>query len=305
MLDKYQGVADSQHRSYSLTVGAWVVAVLVSSLPDSIWQAFVGTLPSWLLWGKIGLLFVLIILTFAWHRIQSLRLFFLMLLVLVPASQWLFAWLPTLSIWKQWFGQAEWIGGTAVIQLIKTGVAFLMMGILLIMGRRRRDFFLTKGYVSAPAENIPWLGIKGRTSWSRVGPIIAVSAFVPVLAVLWLSNPPSSALLVKAVPYLPVTILFAAMNGFSEEMSFRAPVLNALQDRVSRQHALMLTAVYFGLAHYGGGVSSGIIWVVFAGFLGWLMGRSMLETKGAFWAWFIHFVEDVPIYFFMAIDYFG
>jgi len=141
--------------------------------------------------------------------------------------------------------------------------------------------------------------------WSHIGPAIAVIAFVPVLAVLWLSDSPSSGLLVKALPYLPAAILFAAMNGFGEEMSLRAPLLSALQGQIDRRHVLLLTAVYFGLGHYSGSVSAGIIWVVFAGLLGWLMGRSMVETKGAFWAWLIHFAEDIPVFFFMALDYLG
>ena len=141
--------------------------------------------------------------------------------------------------------------------------------------------------------------------WSHIGRVIAVIAFVPVLAVLWLSDSPSSGLLVKALPYVPAAILFGAMNSFGEEMSLRAPLLSALQGQIDRRHILLLTAVYFGLAHYSGSVSAGIIWVVFAGFLGWLMGRSMLETTGAFWAWLIHFAEDIPIFSFMALDYLG
>ena len=41
--------------------------------------------------------------------------------------------------------------------------------------------------------------------------------------------------------------------------------------------------------------------VVMAGLLGWLLGKAMLETRGFFWAWFIHFLQDVLIFSFMAI----
>jgi hypothetical protein len=36
-------------------------------------------------------------------------------------------------------------------------------------------------------------------------------------------------------------------------------------------------------------------------FLGWMLGKAMLETRGFFWAWFIHFWQDVAIFSFMAI----
>jgi len=35
--------------------------------------------------------------------------------------------------------------------------------------------------------------------------------------------------------------------------------------------------------------------------LGWFLGKSMLETRGLFWAWLIHLVQDVLIFAFLAI----
>ncbi|MFT6005009.1 MAG: hypothetical protein ACI8UQ_002153, partial [Bacteroidia bacterium] len=46
--------------------------------------------------------------------------------------------------------------------------------------------------------------------------------------------------------------------------------------------------------HYFG-TPGGIIGVIVAGFLGWFLAKSILETKGFFWAWFIHFLQDVVI----------
>jgi uncharacterized protein len=36
-----------------------------------------------------------------------------------------------------------------------------------------------------------------------------------------------------------------------------------------------------------------------SGGLDWVLGKSMLETKGIFWAWFIHFWQDVAIFVFI------
>lgn len=41
--------------------------------------------------------------------------------------------------------------------------------------------------------------------------------------------------------------------------------------------------------------------VVLAWFLGWILAKSMLETRGLAWAWFIHFVQDMANFGFMAI----
>jgi hypothetical protein len=58
--------------------------------------------------------------------------------------------------------------------------------------------------------------------------------------------------------------------------------------------------VFFGIGH-DCGVPYGVAGVLMATFLGWLLGKSMVETKGFFWAWFIHFVQDVLFFAFMAV----
>jgi len=30
--------------------------------------------------------------------------------------------------------------------------------------------------------------------------------------------------------------------------------------------------------------------------LGWLLAKSVIETNGIFWAWFIHFLQDIVIF---------
>ena len=71
---------------------------------------------------------------------------------------------------------------------------------------------------------------------------------------------------------------------------------------IGKGQAMALTAVFFGLAHYGGGgllaelPNMGMI-----AFLGWWMAKSMIETRGFVWAWFIHFVNDIPVFAFLAI----
>ena len=63
-----------------------------------------------------------------------------------------------------------------------------------------------------------------------------------------------------------------------------------------------LLAFFFGLAHYLYGSPSGVIGFLMTGFLAWLLGKSMLETRGLFWAWFIHFLADVIIFASYAIS---
>jgi len=58
---------------------------------------------------------------------------------------------------------------------------------------------------------------------------------------------------------------------------------------------MLVSAVIFGLAHYGG-MPHGMVGMSMAGVLGWLLMKSVLETHGIFWAWLIHFLQDVVIF---------
>jgi membrane protease YdiL (CAAX protease family) len=112
---------------------------------------------------------------------------------------------------------------------------------------------------------------------------------------------PTPDLLVRVVPRLPAVLLFAAVNAFNEEIYFRATLLSTLPQIVGKDHALLINAAFFGLAHYLYGSPPGLVGFLMTGFLAWLIGKSMLETKGLFWAWFIHFLPDVVIFISYAV----
>jgi uncharacterized membrane protein len=105
---------------------------------------------------------------------------------------------------------------------------------------------------------------------------------------------------VRPLPSLPVVLLAAALNAFDEEATSKASPLSVVMESIGSRQALRMVAAYFGIAHFCG-VSCGVIGVLLAWFLGWILARSMLETRGLTWAWFIHFVQDVLIFGFMAI----
>ena len=115
---------------------------------------------------------------------------------------------------------------------------------------------------------------------------------------------PRLRLLPSILPLLPFVVIFAAMNAFSEEMSFRAALLAPLDGKVTRQQSLLLTAFFFGIAHWDG-MPNGVTGVLMSGVLGWLLGKSMLETRGYFWAWFIHFTQDIIVFAFVALGMIG
>jgi hypothetical protein len=49
------------------------------------------------------------------------------------------------------------------------------------------------------------------------------------------------------------------------------------------------------LAHIYG-TPNGVFGVIASGTLGWFLAKSVIETRGLGWAWFIHFLQDVVIF---------
>jgi membrane protease YdiL (CAAX protease family) len=164
------------------------------------------------------------------------------------------------------------------------------------MKRRRSDFFLAKGQLDAPVE----LGKTRSLRWGHLAWLLSVCIFLGTLGFLVDAGQPVSNILGRALLLSPVVILFAANNAFSEEVRYRSALIAPVHAVVGKQQAILLSAVFFGLDHFLTGIPGGLVGVVLTGFLGWLAGKSMLETKGFFWPWFMHFWGDVPIFLFVA-----
>jgi hypothetical protein len=101
------------------------------------------------------------------------------------------------------------------------------------------------------------------------------------ISFLVVAGRPPLDIVIRAIPFIPAILLAAALNAFSEEMTFKASFLSVLEGPAGRSQSLLLMAAFFGIGHYYG-VPYGIIGVLMATFLGWLLGKSMLETRGLF-----------------------
>jgi membrane protease YdiL (CAAX protease family) len=188
-------------------------------------------------------------------------------------------------------------------QLLKLMVVFIMLVVLLLLGRGRKDFLLTQGQLGAAITIRKDVDKKGKhsISWGILGLILGLCIAPLTFLFFGLGNLPTSSILLKALPNFPAALLFAATNAFSEEMQFRASLLGDLQKVIGADQAIWLTATFFGLAHYFGGAPAGIPGVLIAGFLGALFARCMLGSKGIVVPWFIHFCQNAVIYAFWAI----
>lgn len=287
------------HSSRALIGPAWGVTLLVSTMPDILWKELTGAAPAWLTWAKMGLLLVLALTAFLWRPLRPLRHYFIVLLaffgLLELRPRLNFSWPALQAI----FGNTVFDARMQAEQTGKLAVALAMIVILLILGYRRRDFFLALGQLRAPIKPAPLLGFPKPDPWPRFGLQWAVYLAVALGVMQYLSLRPSGDTLLKVIPILPSILFYAALNAFNEELIYRAPMLATLEPVGGSQPALWMAAYFFGIAHYFG-TPGGVIGGLASIFMGWILGKGMIETRGLFWTWWIHFLSDIAIFAFVT-----
>ncbi|MFP7834484.1 CPBP family intramembrane glutamic endopeptidase [Marisediminicola sp. LYQ134] len=94
--------------------------------------------------------------------------------------------------------------------------------------------------------------------------------------------------------YVALVIPFAAMNAFTEEVIFRLSyVTMGANSTSSRAYGLAMGSIVFGVSHYWGVTPNGIVGALMSIFLGFVLAKSIQETKGFFWAFVIHFMLNI------------
>lgn len=279
---------------------AWIVTLLASALPDIIWSEVAGPSPLWLYGVKAAGLVSLAALTWLLISLRPLRLYFLLLLV-VEIGLWFENWLMATPGWEAWEAKIPWVPGMLVIQLFEVGIVLLVAVLLLVFRKRRQEVYAVVGDMRAAAQPVRWLGQRKPTVWPSFGPVLGVCLFFGGILFLWLLTPPSGSTLLKLLPMLPGVILIAAINSFDEEAIYRCGLMNSLELPIGKMGALLVSSIFFGLAHYSGGFPGGLPWFVISSFIGYMLGKSMQETKGFLWAFLIHLVADIPVLAFSAM----
>jgi len=289
-----------------LLIVVWTATLLASSLGLILWREFGGAEPYWLPWiNAIGLI-ILFSFTLIRANLKPLRSFVLILLILFFfgfGGGWQFGVIPFVrssALWISWESQLPWSLSAIATHLLRLSPALVVLSFLLLKGRKRQDFFLAKGKIDAPVEPSRLLGMKKPEPWTRIGSIFAVVFASVTFVYLVLGSSPSVDAFIQAFPLIPAALLIAVINAFNEEFTLRAAPISELLSAIGKKQALMITTTFFGLGHFYG-VPAGLLGVLLSSFLGWFLGRSMLETKGFFWAWLIHFLPDAFIFSFFAI----
>jgi membrane protease YdiL (CAAX protease family) len=200
--------------------------------------------------------------------------------------------LPILRITA--FGQLNFL---VTMQLFLLPISLLVLGIVFFYDQKNFRLFLGKGDIGARFEVPKLLGCQRVSTWKKVGPVVLTLVTIVTIAFTSLAVFQMKGVINSRVLTLfPFALFLALSNSWVEETFGRFAIVAGLYGRAKPGFICLISAAIFGIPHYFGGNPSGFLGVVITGVLGWLLAKSVYETKGLFWALLIHFIADVVIF---------
>lgn len=275
---------------------AWTALALGSALPAILWRQLLDEPPPLWLPGAQALVLAVLLLVVL-RNSSSLGGFVLALLAMQIGltAVGLVREIPPYARWATAAPRYQDVFVGAVLQLIP---GLLMLLTALADGLGRRELFLERGELGARSR-IP--GTRRRVSWRRLGPLLVAAFTLPLAVQLTFTIRPDFDRLDNALALLPVAFAFGAINAVSEELRFRCVLLARLVPVLGAETSLWMTALLFGLPHWYSGNPSGPSGVAMTTLAGLVFAKSMLETRGLFWAWTVHGAGDVVIFAFLVM----
>ncbi len=186
-------------------------------------------------------------------------------------------------------------------QVIMVSLALLVVLVIRVLFGISTLDFLSLTRWDGPIVPVPWLGIRpnAKETWRHLGRQMALTITLVTGLVIYFQVAQEAPIRLR--PDMWVILLLAATNAFSEEVIYRFSFVSAGSSlHLPAQVSELTSALIFGLAHYFGN-PGGVPGVLMAGFIGWFLAKSMNETKGFFWAFVIHFVQDVVIFYALSL----
>lgn len=174
-------------------------------------------------------------------------------------------------------------------------LSFIVLLLAYLQAPQNFKLLFSVGNISAPVKPVEWFGIGENKTWIFTGLYLSLIITLGTSSFVYFKFRKLKLHLKEIFPYIFWILIFSLTNSFSEEIIFRLGVISPLYEVIGTNELTLLSAIIFGLVHFGG-MPHGLIGMFMAGFLGWFLAKSVVETEGIFWAWTIHFIQDVVIY---------
>jgi len=283
---------------------AWCT-IFIITVPQIIYRLFVprmpgeASIPIWFAGAEVGILAMLCLVSWVWSTVKPLRGFILALLAIYVGHFFIIPYIYESVTLLSWMQQASWGVRLVVFNLLLKHMVLILLMVLTLIGSGigRKELFLVRGNPSAlfkPTRFLP--NVSDEPTWSRF-----ILSFLPYFVIIcgiimaFLIRP-SMSQIYKVLIFLPAITIGAAINAFCEEFEYRSVLLARLVPVLGSGSAILMSSAFFGLVHYLGGTPGGPFGAVGTGFLGFLMAKSMIDTRGFVWAFLIHFIADFVLF---------
>ncbi|MBE2222606.1 MAG: CPBP family intramembrane metalloprotease [Anaerolineae bacterium] len=291
------------HRKNNLVIAAaWGFMLLSSILPEIILHEVLHRpdLVASVTWGRLLILAGLTAVSWLWQPLRPLWKYAAILLIFAGGQEVMNRVRET-AVWQNTLNQAgsSFARDYLSVQVWKLGVTGIVLLGLFALGFRRKDAFLVRGQLDAPITPVKWLGFPKPEPWTHFGTKWIIFLSIGMVVLLNIFGTVHLDSLMSVWGMIPVILILSALNAFNEEVTYRAAQLAPLEPAVGSRQALWIVAVLFAIMHYYSAIN-GVAGVILTIFMGWMLTKAMLETRGFFWSWLIHFTQDVIIFWFIA-----
>lgn len=181
-------------------------------------------------------------------------------------------------------------------------LTLIFLALLFVLFSNKFRTFARLGDLRADPDPVEWLAIGEKDTWLNVG--ITFAVIVSVATSIFMFTSIEGDLSRLNLGYLGIVLILALSNSFIEEAIIRFGVVVNLYGIVPDRYVAIVSGLIFGIPHYFG-TPGGPVGAVMALFMGWFLAKSVIETRGIFWAWFIHFLQDVIIFFVLVSTILG
>ena len=206
--------------------------------------------------------------------------------------------LPVYPVLKFDFLATGYLNKTLAYQISTLVLSLVIILIMGLLTKFQSVKLLALNKIDGEINPEPWIGFlkkEKKENWKVNGFIITIIITLVTAIVIYFQIYKKGTIQPFTIGNFLIVVLLALINSFVEEITFRHTFASIVEyHNLNRYISQALSALIFGIGHYFGH-PSGIPGVLLAGFLGWLLSKSIHETKGFFWAWLIHFLQDIVI----------
>ncbi|HNZ50032.1 MAG TPA: CPBP family intramembrane metalloprotease [Bacilli bacterium] len=206
--------------------------------------------------------------------------------------------LPVHPVIKVNFLATDYLNKTFAYQISTLVLSFVIILIMGLLTRFQSVKLLALNKIDGEINPEPWIGFfkkEKKDTWKVSGLSLAIIITLVTAIVIYFQVYKNGVIQTFTIGNFLIVVLFALINSFVEEITFRHTFVSIVEyHNLNRYISQGLAALIFGVGHYFGHPGK-IPGVLLAGFLGWLLSKSIHETKGFFWAWLIHFLQDIVI----------